>query len=152
MKSKSLRNRITILTAATGALCLFPLLMNAATTTDATTMERPMIRPFNPATMQTIKGAVVEVQKIGVEGRAHFGVHLLVKTEKETLEVHLGPSFYLEANHFKISKNDVVEVTGSLVNDGNQRFMIASEIKIGDKGLKLRDAQGLPLWRGGAAR
>lgn len=147
MKNKSLRNRITILTAATSAMMLFPTVMNNTVNAVEVATERPYIRPFNPATVQTIKGSVVEVKKIGLEGRENFGVHLTVKTEKGPIEVHVGPSFFLEKNKFQISENESIEVTGSMINEGNKNFIIASDLKIGDKSLKLRDAQGIPLWR-----
>jgi hypothetical protein len=41
--------------------------------------------------VQTIQGEVIAVERVTpVKGMSH-GVHLMLKTEKETVSVHLGP-------------------------------------------------------------
>ena len=41
-----------------------------------------------------------------------------------------------------------MEVTGSKVTLNNQPALIAREVKVNGTTLKLRDDQGLPVWRG----
>ena len=74
------------------------------------------------------------------------GVHMNVKTDKETISVHLGPSWYLENQDVKIVAKDKVEVKGSKISFGGQPTIIAAEVKKGDEVLRLRDDAGFPVW------
>jgi hypothetical protein len=46
-------------------------------------------------------------------------------------------------------KGDTVVITGSRVTVDGDRVFIAKEVKKGESAWTLRDAAGLPLWRGG---
>lgn len=110
--------------------------------------RRRASRLYNPATVTTIKGTVGEVNT--TSGRRGWnGIHLLLKAESGTYDVHLGPSAYLKEKNFKFSKGDQIEVTGSKVKFQNQEAIIAREVKMGGKALILRNAQGIPEWAGG---
>jgi hypothetical protein len=105
-------------------------------------------RMFDPKTVETISGEVVQVKKISHRRRAGYGVHLIVKTEKEEIPVSLGPSWYLDKQEVKIDEKDKVEVKGSRVTlKGGKPAVIAAEVKKGAAILKLRDADGTPAWR-----
>ena len=41
------------------------------------------------------------------------GTHLILKTEKKTIDVHVGPSWYLAEKQFRFAEGDEIEVTGS---------------------------------------
>lgn len=103
-------------------------------------------RMFDPETVTTVQGDVVDIQRI--EGRRHAGVHLSVAVGSETLDVHLGPDFYVDAQALKLAKGDRVEVKGSRVTFDGKPAIIAQEIRRGDQALALRDATGVPAWRG----
>ncbi|MDI6852119.1 MAG: hypothetical protein QME75_00745 [Deltaproteobacteria bacterium] len=45
-----------------------------------------------------------------------------------------------------MAAGDRLEVTGSRITYQGNPAIIASEVKKGDKALKLRDAQGIPAW------
>jgi len=77
-----------------------------------------------------------------------YGVHLMVKTAKEILSVHLGPGWYIENQDTKIEPKDKVEVAGSRITLEGKPVIIAAEVKKGDEILKLRDENGFPLWSG----
>lgn len=111
--------------------------------------QMPASRPYDPATVETLTGTVEEVKLMSF-GRAQMGggVHLLLKTEKETLEVHLGPRFYLEENEFAVEPGEKLQVTGSRVMMGNQTALLARELQLGDYRLELRTEDGTPLWAG----
>jgi len=98
---------------------------------------------YDPQTVETVSGEVTGVQKM--QGRAQ-GVHLQVKTDKETLTVILGPASYLEQQPVQVAVGDKVEIKGSRIKDPSKALLIAGELKKGDQVLKLRDDQGLPLW------
>lgn len=101
--------------------------------------------PYNTATETTVTGTVQAVQQHPGQ-RGGMGIHLLLKTKDSTLDVHVGPSWYLDKQGVTFAEGDAVEVTGSLLktNDG----ILAKEIKKGDKTVSLRNATGRPLWAG----
>jgi hypothetical protein len=74
------------------------------------------------------------------------GTHLTLKTEAETLDVHVGPSWFLTQNQFSFAKGDQVEVTGSKVKVGTADTLLAREVKKEGKALVLRNPQGIPQW------
>jgi hypothetical protein len=43
-------------------------------------------------------------------------------------------------------------VTGSVIDSDGNSFLVARELKKGEKVLKLRDEQGVPVWAGGRGR
>ncbi|HEY7586069.1 MAG TPA: hypothetical protein VH866_06115 [Candidatus Deferrimicrobiaceae bacterium] len=104
-------------------------------------------RMFDPKTVETISGEVVQVKKLTHRRRVGYGVHLLVKTEKEEIPVSLGPSWYLDKQEVKIAEKDKVEVKGSRITlKSGKPAIIAAEVKKGDAILKLRGADGAPAW------
>lgn len=105
-------------------------------------------RMYNPATVETIIGTVESVDKMTPMRGMSSGVHLMVKTDKETLPVHLGPSWHLDKQEMKLAKGDTVTVTGSRVTMDGKPVIVASEVKKGDAAMKLRDDKGVPSWAG----
>jgi hypothetical protein len=72
----------------------------------------------------------------------------MLKTDKETLSVHLGPVWYLENQDIKIEAKDKIEVKGSKITFEGKPAIIAAEVRKGDDVLKLRDEAGFPSWSG----
>jgi hypothetical protein len=105
-------------------------------------------RMYNPKTVETISGEVVSVDKITPMKGMSYGVHLTVKTDKETISVHLGPGWYIESQDIKIMREDKVEVKGSRITFEGNPAIIAAEVKKGEEVLKLRDENGFPVWSG----
>lgn len=103
-------------------------------------------RNYNPATEKTITGEVQDVQQTQ-RGRVP-GMHLMVKTESETVDVRLGPSTFIENQGFTFAKGDKVEVIGSKVTVQGVEALIAREVTKDGKKLTLRDTTGRPLWAG----
>lgn len=103
---------------------------------------------YDPKTVETISGEVVSVDKIRpIRGMFH-GVHLTVKTETETISVHLGPGWFIENQDTKIEAKDKVEIKGSRITFEGKPAIIAAEIKKGEEVMKLRDENGIPIWSG----
>ncbi len=116
-----------------------------------TTAPRNSAPMYDPATEVTVKGSVEAVKQLtGPQGWA--GTHLSLKTDKETIDVHVGPSWFLTQSKISFSKGDQVEVTGSKVKFENSDALIAREVKKGEKIISLRNAQGIPVWSGGRRR
>ena len=75
-------------------------------------------------------------------------MHLQLKTDDETLDVHLGPAWYLQNQDIQIQPEDKIEVTGSKVDFSGQPAVMAASVKKGDTTLMLRDDSGFPVWHG----
>jgi len=108
----------------------------------------PYNRMYDPKTVETVSGEVVSVSQITPNKGMGAGVHMTLNTGKETISVHLGPSWYLENQDVKVEAKDKVEVKGSKITFGGKPAIIAMEIKKGDEVLKLRDDAGFPVWAG----
>ncbi len=105
-------------------------------------------RMYNPQTLESITGDVVSVDRITPMSGMSYGVHLVLKTEKENISVHLGPGWYIENQDVKIAPGDKLEVKGSRIIFQGKPILIASEVKKGNEVLPLRDANGFPVWSG----
>ena len=104
-------------------------------------------RLYNPATVETDEGEVLSVEKVmPMKGMSH-GVHFTLKSDKGTVSVHLGPSWYIEKEGIKVQPKDRVTVSGSRITLDGKSVIIADEIRKGGKTWKLRDDKGIPLWR-----
>jgi hypothetical protein len=107
---------------------------------------------YDGKTETTIRGTVESVQTVtgagGRGGRGLGGTHLTVKTEKETLGVHVGPTTYLTEKGITLAKGDMLEILGSRVTIDEEPVVIARQIKKGDNTWTLRDASGRPVWSG----
>ncbi len=105
-------------------------------------------RMYDPRTVETVIGEVAGVDLIAPMRGMGAGVHLRLKTGKEVVSVHLGPSWYLDHLDARIEKGDKIEVKGSRVMLAGKPVIIAAEVKRGDALLKLRDDNGVPVWAG----
>ena len=105
-------------------------------------------RLYDPKTIEKISGEVVSVETVTPMRGMHQGVDIVVKTEKETISVHLGPAWFLENQDVKIIPKDKVEITGSRITFQGKPAIIASEVRKGDQVLSLRDENGYPAWSG----
>lgn len=104
---------------------------------------------YNTATVETISGQVVSVEKVVPYRGMSTGVQAVIKTDRETIPVHLGPSWYIERLDTKIAAKDFITVRGSRVTFAGKPAILAAEIKTEAGGmLVLRDANGVPVWAG----
>ncbi|HEY7251426.1 MAG TPA: DNA-binding protein [Methylomirabilota bacterium] len=105
-------------------------------------------RMYDTKTVETVSGEVMKVDRITPMRGMSSGVHLVVRTDKGEVSVHLGPQWYLENQDIRIEPKDMVEIKGSRVTIQGQPALIAAEVKKGDQVLKLRDEAGIPMWAG----
>ena len=105
-------------------------------------------RMYDPKTVETFNGEVLRVEKITPLRRMSYGIHLIVKTEKEEISVHLGPGWFIENQDIKIEAKDKIEVKGSRITFQGSPAIIAAEVKKGENKLRLRDERGFPVWSG----
>jgi hypothetical protein len=112
---------------------------------------------YDLTTEVTVSGTVESVDQIpgsdAASGKRGLGgTHLTLKTTTETLEVHLGPTAFLAEKKLTVATRDPLVIVGSRVMVDGDRVFIAREVKKGDSTWTLRDAAGLPLWRGRAGQ
>jgi len=103
-------------------------------------------RMYDPKTVEMITGEVISIDQFTPAKGMFGGIHMNVKTGKETISVHLGPSWYLENQDVKIEAKDRVEVMGSRIAFGGKPAIIAAEVRKGQEVLTLRDESGFPAW------
>jgi hypothetical protein len=107
---------------------------------------------YDPQTVETVSGEVISVDKVAYGRRGSYGIHVLLRTDKGEIPVHLGPSWFVDRQTMKVALHDRVEVTGSRVIYGGKPALIAAEVRKGSETLQLRSRDGLPLWRRSGSR
>jgi hypothetical protein len=100
---------------------------------------------YDPKAEVTITGVVEDFHESKTRGD-HPGLHLIVKTETETVEVHACPVRFMKELEFAIEKGDTITVTGSRPAGGE--VLVAREVQKGQTSLILRDKDGTPVWTG----
>jgi hypothetical protein len=105
-------------------------------------------RIYDAKTVETVTGEVVSVGQFTPSKATGYGIHLVLRSDKETLPVHLGPAWFVENQDAKIQAKDKIEVKGSRVTFEGKPALIAAEVRDGDEVLKLRDETGIPAWSG----
>ena len=103
---------------------------------------------YNPNTVKTIRGTVVSTNAVTPMNGMSYGMQLIVRTEDQTVPVHLGPSWYFDNQGFQVNSGDEIEVKGSHVNWAGNPVIMAAEVRQGDQLLELRDKNGIPAWSG----
>lgn len=110
--------------------------------------EAPYSRMYDPQTVETITGEVVSVDTITPSKGMSYGIHIVLKTDNETIPVHLGPGWYIENQDMEIEPGDNIEVKGSRIIYDDSPALIAAQVWKGDEVLTLRDENGFPVWSG----
>ncbi len=103
---------------------------------------------FDAKTIETVKGEISSVKKSYNEKSRGYILGFKLKSDDETIYVHVGPGWYVEEKEFTFVKGDKVEVTGSRVTVKDKQVIIATEIVKDGKTLILRNGEGTPLWIG----
>ncbi|ACK67583.1 hypothetical protein PCC8801_3621 [Rippkaea orientalis PCC 8801] len=106
-------------------------------------------RMYNLKSVTTVRGEVVKVDNFTPTNGMSGGMHLTLRTkDNQTLDVHLGPTWYLQNQDVQIQPKDTIEVTGSNVNFAGKPAIMAASVKKGNMTLILRDNNGVPMWHG----
>lgn len=107
---------------------------------------------YDVATEATVVGTVTEVRQLPSPGRGQGGLHLTFGTNEGTFDVHVGPASFVAAKNMSFAAGDSLTVTGSKTTIDGKPVILAREIQKGTEVLKLRTAEGFPLWSGRATR
>lgn len=103
---------------------------------------------YDPTTAEIWSGVVVQVKSVAPRRGMSGGIHVVLKTETETVPVHLGPAWFIENQDRQIQEGDEIEVLGSRITFENEPAILAAGVRLGEETLRLRDQSGLPVWRG----
>jgi hypothetical protein len=103
---------------------------------------------YNPNTVETITGTIKDIQYVKQASGRDYGVHLMVTTQKNQYEVHLGPRWFLEENQLNFTVGEEIEVKGSKKMINRRLTLIAAKITNRDRTVVLRDEYGIPMWSG----
>ncbi|GJL70050.1 MAG: hypothetical protein NPIRA06_26850 [Nitrospirales bacterium] len=108
-------------------------------------------KDFNPATVETIKGTVENVDHDMLEPGVTTTDSLImldVKTPSGTERVRVAPDNYLREQGIVIKEGDKVEVTGSRIMRDGESLVIASQVTLKGNGkvLAVRNDDGTPKW------
>ncbi len=115
--------------------------------TDAWKAGSDYNKHFDAKTVVTVEGVIESVGSFTPEMGAYEGIRLRVKTDQGNVAtVQAGPMAYADKNGVRFNYGDRITITGSKTTVGLRSVLMATEIKVGDKTLKLRDASGAPLW------
>jgi hypothetical protein len=100
---------------------------------------------YDPSAEVTIKGVVEDFHESKMRGD-HPGLHIILKTETESVEVHACPLQFMTDLDFAVVKGDTLTVIGS--RPGGEGIVVAREVTKGQMSLTLRDKTGAPVWTG----
>lgn len=108
--------------------------------------ESPYVRSYNMNTVGQFRGTVERIDRGIPQKGMCYGVCLRMKTDRGIMTVDLGPAWFVENQDFVIGPNDQIEVIGSQIIFNRQMLILAAEIHKGNTTLRLREANGFPLW------
>lgn len=105
-------------------------------------------RMYDSTTVATYTGVIKEVIKKESKRGAQIGVHLIIETKEELLDVHVGPNWYLDQLRFGFEEESMIVVTGSRITYEGKPAVIAKSIDFKGREYKLRADDGRPAWAG----
>jgi len=125
---------------AVGILVLFAV--------SAAWAQAPASAPkYDIANEVTIKGVVQEVKDFQCPVSGGMGAHLVVKTDKGLVTVHLALSKFLSDYGFNFAKGDEVVIIGVKAKVGDdENALLARKIDRGNQTFTFRNKDGKPLW------
>jgi DNA/RNA endonuclease YhcR with UshA esterase domain len=102
---------------------------------------------YDIANEVTIKGVVEEVKDFQCPASGGMGAHLVVKTDKGLVTVHLALSKFLSEYGLNFAKGDEVQITGVKAKVGDdENAILARKVERGNQTFTFRDKKGKPLW------
>ena len=130
--------------AVIAALVIFVLVL-AASAWAQKAPETSAMPKYDVAKEVKVKGTIEDVKEMTM-AKGEAGVHLMIKTATETIEVRLCPSGYLKDFEIAFAKGQAVEVTGSKLKVDDKDVILAREVVQGNNTVTLRDKEGAPVW------
>ena len=102
---------------------------------------------YDVANELTIKGVIDEVKDFQCPVSGGMGAHLVVKTDKGMVTVHLALSKFMSEYGLSFAKGDEVVITGVKAKVGDdENAILARKIERGNQTFVFRDKEGKALW------
>ena len=102
---------------------------------------------YDPKAEVTLRMTVTEIKGMAGPG-GQGGVHLIVNSGSDVVEVDLGPQWFLTERKYTFVVGDALIVTGVRIKRSSGDALIAREVKRGEQTMQFRDPKGFPLWAG----
>jgi hypothetical protein len=93
-----------------------------------------------------LKGTVEAVKDVPGTCCKEACVHLMLRTDKELVEVQVAPEAFLNDLEVKFEKGDKIEVTAAKITQNGADVYLAREINRDGSILVVRDGNGGPVW------
>lgn len=98
---------------------------------------------------ESIVGQVISIDTVTPMRGMGSGIALKLKTEREDIQVQLGPAWYILFQDMSLQINDNnIEVRGYRTMMNNKPVIMASKLVRRSRVLLLRDEDGIPYWCG----
>lgn len=118
--------------------------------TKSSTRSTTNDRAYDTTRSETIRGSVVRVEQTvatRARGGTSVGVHVILRVDSgDTVDVHLGPAWFVEEQDLSLRVGDRIVVTGARVLVDGTPALIAQKIETPERELVLRDETGVPRW------
>ena len=101
---------------------------------------------YNAANEMTAVGTVQEVQEFYCPVTDDRGTHVVLKTDRGEILVHVAIARFLRDHKFVINPGERLQVAGAKIRYHGKEGMIAREIIRGDEVFTLRNTAGKPVW------
>jgi hypothetical protein len=122
------------------------LLRCAVVLATAWTMSAANVPAYDTAKVIDVQAKVTEVREVP-KGNPMDGLHLMLQSGSETLDVYVGPMEFVTVFAVPFAKGDQVHVIGSKVTFEGSTVVLAREVSLGTVTLLCRDKEGEPLWK-----
>lgn len=102
---------------------------------------------FVESNQETMVGEVMSIDTVTpIRGMAS-GIKFVLKTEREEIDVHLGPAWFILYQDMSLQvKDKSIEVYGCRAMIDGKPVIMASTLVRRDRILMLRDKDGIPYW------
>ena len=103
---------------------------------------------FIESNQETVSGEVMSIDTVTPFRGMDSGIKFVMETEREDIDVHLGPAWFILYQDMILKVKDDVEVYGCRTMIDGKKVIMASKLVRGNKMLLLRDDDGIPYWCG----
>jgi hypothetical protein len=129
-----------------GGLALFTAGMAALAINRTVHGLKKYRRKYDPDAVTEFRGHVVEAFYSKESRHDTRGVIIYLADEEDVMEVHLGPSWYIDRQLRHIKIGEELTVTGSVIDYKNQEILVARTLQRGKSTYCFRDEDGSPYW------
>lgn len=143
---RNTKEMLQVLKFWVGGLTIFTAAVAGYAITSSIRSLKKYRRPFDSENLEEVTGEIVEAIHSKENSYDSRGVILFLLVEEEIIEVHLGPSWYIDRQFKRFKHGEEITVTGSKVEYKNEEIIVAQMLERGNRKFQLRDDQGSPFW------